>query len=145
MASIVDDLKAVWLFEDLSQRQLKRLAKSFMERTFRPGTAMVQQGKMSGVNFFVILDGEAAVLVDGNEVGKLGAGDHFGELGLIAHQPRAATVQATTPLRCLTIASWDFQRFVKDNPDMAWKLLQHLARALMDEASTGPHAFRARP
>jgi CRP-like cAMP-binding protein len=145
VASYDKDLKRVWLFADLNQRQLKRLSRSFRERRFRPGTSMVRQGEMSGVDFFVILDGDASVVVDGKEVGQLGAGDHFGELALIANQVRAATITATTPLHCLAIASWDFRKFVKDNPDTGWKLLQHVVRALLDERSAGPHAFRAGP
>jgi CRP-like cAMP-binding protein len=145
VARIDEDLKQVWLFEDLSQRQLKRLGRHFRERKFRPGTAMVRQGEMSGVDFFVIVEGEAAVVVDGKEVGQLGPGDHFGELALIAEQVRAATVTAKTPLRCLVMASWDLRRFVKDDPDTGWKLLQHVVRALLEELKTGPHAFRARP
>ncbi len=143
MASVADDLRHVWLFGDLSQRQLRRLARSFRERKFRPGTSMVRQGEMSGVDFFVIVEGEASVVVDGKEVGTLGPGDHFGELALITEQVRAATITATTPLRCLAIASWDFRRFVKENPDTAWKLLQHVVRALLEERTAGPHAFRA--
>ncbi len=130
MANLVDDLKQVSLFSNLSQRQLKRLARDFRERTFRPGTTMVQQGHMSGVDFFVITEGEASVTIDGKEIGRLGPGDHFGELALIGERARAATVAAETRLRCLVMASWHFRRFVKDNPDVAWKLLQHVVNLL---------------
>ena len=143
MASTVDDLKQVPLFRDLSRRQLKQLGRSFRERRFKPGTSLVRQGEMSGVDFFVIVEGEASVAVDGKEVGNLGPGDHFGELGLIAEQVRTATVTAATPLSCLAMASWDFRRFVKSNPDVGWKLLQYIVRALLEERSSGPHAFRA--
>ena len=143
MASIDEELKRVWLFGDLSQRQLNRLGRSCRERRFRPGTTMVRQGEMSGVDFFVIVEGEASVAVDGEEVGKLGPGDHFGELALISEQVRSATVTATTPLRCLSMATWHFRRFVKDNPGTAWKLLQHVVRELTAEQRSGPDAFHA--
>lgn len=130
MASRVDELKRVPLFNGLSQRQLRRLAADLGERTFRPGTAIVQQGKMSGVDFFVIAEGVASVSVDGKTVDRLGAGDYFGELALIGERTRAATVTAETPLRCLTMRSWDFRRFVTDNPGVSWKLLQHLVELL---------------
>jgi CRP-like cAMP-binding protein len=126
VANLVDDLKQVPMFSSLSQRQLKRLTRDFKERTFRPGTTMVQQGHMSGVDFFVIAEGEASVTFDGKEIGRLGPGDHFGELALISERARAATVTAETILRCLVMASWHFRRFVKDNPDVSWKLLQHV-------------------
>jgi CRP-like cAMP-binding protein len=143
VTSRAEDLKRVPLFGDLSQRQLRQLRRSFRERKFRPGTSMVRQGEMSGVDFFVIVEGEASVVVDGKDVGKLGPGDHFGELGLISEQVRAATVTAATPLSCLVMASWNFRRFVKANPEVGWKLLQYLVRALLEERSSGPHVFRA--
>ena len=133
MAKLVDELRQVPLFSGLSQRQLKQLARGFKEREFRPGTSMVRQGEMSGVGFFVITGGEASVSVDGMEVAKLGPGDHFGELALISEQVRSATVTAEGPLQCLVMAFWDFRRFAKENPDVTWKLLQHLVGVLTDE------------
>ena len=133
MAKLVDELRQVPLFSGLSQRQLKQLARGFKEREFRPGTSMVRQGEMSGVGFFVITGGEASVSVDGTEVAKLGPGDHFGELTLISEQVRSATVTAEGPLQCLVMAFWDFRRFAKENPDVTWKLLQHLVGLLTEE------------
>jgi len=133
VAKLVDELRQVPLFSGLSQRQLKQLARGFKEREFRPGTSMVRQGQMSGVGFFVITGGEASVSVDGMEVSKLGPGDHFGELALISEQVRCATVTAEGPLQCLVMAFWDFRRFAKENPDVTWKLLQHLVGVLTDE------------
>ena len=133
MAKLVDELRQVPLFSGLSQRQLKQLARNFTEREFRPGTSMVRQGEMSGVGFFVITGGEASVSVDGMEVARLGPGDHFGELALISEQVRSATVTAEGPLQCLVMAFWDFRRFAKENPDVTWKLLQHLVGLLTEE------------
>jgi CRP/FNR family transcriptional regulator, cyclic AMP receptor protein len=133
MATSTDELKQVPLFSDLNQRQLRRLRRSFKERSYRPGTAIVREGEMSGVDFFVILEGEASVTVDGREVGLLGAGDHFGELALIAERVRLSTVTASTPMRCLVMASWNFRKFVNSNPDVSWKLLQNLVNLLSTE------------
>jgi CRP-like cAMP-binding protein len=131
--SHVDVLRRVPLFSGLSDRQLKKLARNFREREFRPGTPVVRQGQMSGADFFVIVEGEASVDVNGSEVGRLGPGDHFGEVALIGERTRQATVTADTPLRSLAMASWDFRTFVKDNPDVSWKLLQYLVGLLADE------------
>jgi CRP-like cAMP-binding protein len=132
-----DDLTQVPLFSGLSQRQRRRLAKSFREREFGPGSTPVRQGHMSGIGFFVLGEGEASVSVDGEEVARLGPGDHFGELGLISGRARMATVTAETPLRCFELATWDFRRFVKDNPDVSWKLLEHLADLLAQAEERG--------
>jgi CRP-like cAMP-binding protein len=132
MATKPELLKQVPLFDQLNQRHLKRLAAKFKERRFRPGATIVHQGKMSGIGFFVVTEGEALVSVDGQEVARLGAGDYFGELALIAERERSATVIAATPLECLEIASWDFREFVKSDPDVSWKLLQHVVNTLLD-------------
>jgi CRP-like cAMP-binding protein len=131
--AVVDELQRVRLFAGLNQRQLRQLARLAKEREYRPDLAVVEEGTMSGVGFFIIAEGEASVSVEGNEVLRLGPGDHFGELALINEDARTATVTAVTRLRCHVIAFWDFRKFVKDNPDVAWKLLQHVTALLTAE------------
>jgi CRP-like cAMP-binding protein len=124
------DLQRVPLFAELDRRQLKRLADRFRERTVTQGTTPVQEGEMSGVGFFVVADGEAIVTVDGAEVRRLGPGDHFGELALVSESERTATVTAATDLRLLEIPFWDFRDFAHANPDVMWRLLQHVVALL---------------
>lgn len=133
--SVADDLGKVKLFSALSKRQLSRLARQVRVREFRPGVEVVSEGTMSGVGFFIIAGGEAAVSVEGTDVGRLGPGDHFGELALITEDARMATVTAVTRLTCHVIASWDFRKFAKENPDVCWALLQHTAGLLTSERS----------
>jgi CRP-like cAMP-binding protein len=133
MANAAEALKQVPFFEGLNQRHLGRLASKFKERRFSPGTAVVQEGKMSGIGFFIVTEGEASVIVDGNEVTRLGPGDHFGELALIAERERTATVTAQTPLNCLEITAWDLRDFVKSDPDVSWKLLQYVVNLFLVE------------
>ena len=133
MPSSADDLQRVPLFADLSGRQRKKLAANFRERTFKPGTDVVREGSMSGMGFFVVTDGEASVSVGGVEVATLSAGDHFGELALVSKTERSATVTARTELRCLEIAFSDFREFAHTNPDVTWKLLQHVVSMLRAE------------
>jgi CRP-like cAMP-binding protein len=142
---VSDELKRVPLFSGLNQRQLKQLAGRFRERELKAGTAVVQEQKMSGVGFFVITEGEAAVSVGGKEVGKIGPGDHFGELALISESERTATVTAVTTLRCLEIPFWDFREFAMANPDVTWKLLEHVVRILSATTpKTGLSSFSPR-
>ena len=131
--TIADELARVTLFSGLNGRQLRKLAQQVKEREFRPGVTIVEEGTMSGVGFFILADGEVAVSVDGLEVTRLGPGDHFGELALLSEDVRTASVTAVTRVRCLVIAFWDFRRFAKENPDVSWKLLQHLASLLTGE------------
>ncbi|MBA3348330.1 MAG: cyclic nucleotide-binding domain-containing protein [Actinobacteria bacterium] len=133
MTNPADDLQRVPLFADLNVRQLKKLAARLRERRFPAGASVVQEGTMSGVGFFVITEGEAVVSVGGKEVTTLSAGGHFGELALVTEAERTATVTARTPLRCLEIPFWDFRDFALANPDVTWKLLQHVVSVLQPD------------
>jgi CRP-like cAMP-binding protein len=130
MAELEAELKRVPLFSELDARQLRRLAGLFRERTVPPGTTPVREGEMSGVGFFVVAEGEASVTVAGNDVATLGPGDHFGEIALVSEAARTATVTATTELRLLEVPFWDFREFAHRNPDVMWKLLQHVVMLL---------------
>ena len=141
MAALADDLKRVPLFSGLNERQLKKLARGFKERQYGPGITVVREGEMGGVGFFVIAEGEASVSVKGDVLASLGPGDHFGELAMISEQVRGATVTADTKLRCLVMAFWDFRKFAKENPDVSWKLLQHLVNVLMEDRARRAQAF----
>jgi CRP-like cAMP-binding protein len=133
MPNAADELKRVPLFAGLSGRQRRKLAAGFRERTFKPGIDVVREGSMSGIGFFVVAAGEAAVSVGGVEVARLSTGDHFGELALVSKSERTATVTALTELRCLEIAFSDFREFAYANPDVMWKLLQHVVSMLRPE------------
>jgi CRP-like cAMP-binding protein len=124
-----DLLRRVPLFSDLEKRELEELAASLKDRTFTAGETIAEEGH-GGVGFFVIEDGEARVTVRGEERGRLGPGDYFGEIALIAETDRTATVVAETELRCLGMTFWDFRPFVEGNGKVAWKMLQVLAKQL---------------
>jgi CRP/FNR family transcriptional regulator, cyclic AMP receptor protein len=135
MSDAVEALERVPLFTDLSDRQLRKLAGKLKSREFSPGTTVVREGAMSGIGFFIVVSGEARVTDDGREVAKLGPGDYFGELGLIAGRERTATVTADTELTCLEMPVWDFRELVEGDGELGWKLLQHVTTVLLDERS----------
>lgn len=124
-------LRRVPLFADLDERDLSDIAGSMKQRTFPAGQVLAEEGQ-SGVGFFVIEDGEARVSVGGQEVGRLGPGDYFGEIALVAETPRTATVAAETEVRAHGLTSWEFRPLVETNAQIAWKLLEALAKKLRD-------------
>jgi CRP/FNR family transcriptional regulator, cyclic AMP receptor protein len=119
----VELLKRVPLFSDLEGKELQQIASSMKQRTFSAGQEIAVEGE-SGVGFFVIEDGQAKVTVHGDEVRTLGPGDYFGEVALITHGARTATVTAHTELKTYGMTFWDFRPLVEDTPGIAWKLLQ---------------------
>ena len=128
----VEALSRVPLLSGLDSKELERLSGSFTERAFPAGTVVVKDGDERGIGFFVITDGTARVSSGGTSVAALGPGDHFGEVALIGDRVRTATVTAETDLETLVTSVWEFRGFVKNDPDVAWKLLQHLAGLLLD-------------
>lgn len=125
----VDLLQHVPLFAGLDRRELGQMADSFKVREYAAGDTLATEGQ-SGVGFFVIESGEATVSVHGDEVGRLKAGDHFGEVALIDEGARTATVTADTALVCYGMTFWEFRPIVEANSQIAWKLLQALAKRL---------------
>jgi CRP-like cAMP-binding protein/Zn-dependent protease len=86
-----------------------------------PGEAILEQGEV-GDAFYAIGSGKADVVRDGELVAVLGPGDHFGEVALLEHVPRNATVLARTPMRVFRLDTAGFDAFVArsmrgDRPD----------------------------
>ena len=122
-------IQKVPLFADLDKNELDMLTRSFKERTFQAGQTVAEEGR-GGVGFFVIADGTARVVVHGEERGKLGPGDYFGEIALIDEGARSASITAESDLRCYGLTSWEFRPLVEMNASIAWKLLHAMAKKL---------------
>jgi CRP/FNR family transcriptional regulator, cyclic AMP receptor protein len=128
----IELLEQIPLFEGLPHDELGRIARSFKERRFSAGDTVTAEGA-GGVGFFVIGEGTAKVEVHGEERGRLGTGDYFGELALIDDQARrTATIVADSDLTCYGLTSWEFRPLVETNAAIAWKLLQVMAKRLRE-------------
>jgi CRP-like cAMP-binding protein len=134
LSSSADTLEQVPLLEELSKRDRQQLAKALKERTFRSGQEIVIEGR-TGVGFFIILEGKAAVTIGGKLIQALGPGDYFGEMALLDGGQRTATITADGELRCATMTAWDFKSFVLSNPKVAWAMLQTLAQRVRTSRS----------
>jgi CRP/FNR family transcriptional regulator, cyclic AMP receptor protein len=124
-------IRQVPLFSTLDKKEVQGLASSMKERTFNEGDTIAREGQ-SGIGFFIIGEGQAAVSVGGEERATLGHGDYFGEIALIDDGARTATITAKTPLKCYGITSWEFRPLVEQNAKLAWKMMQTLAARLRD-------------
>jgi CRP/FNR family transcriptional regulator, cyclic AMP receptor protein len=124
-------LAKVPLFSMLSKRELARLANNAHERTFPAGTVITEQEE-TGVTFGVIEEGQAAVSVHGRPTRTLGPGDYFGEMALIDHSFRSATITAETELRCLLFTAWVFRPFAMEHPETAWALLEMMVQRVRE-------------
>ena len=132
MAVSIDDLREVHLLRGLKESDLVSLAADLAERRVAAGDPIVGEGT-GGVAFFFILEGETSVSVAGEEVVTLKRGDYVGELALLDPEgPRSATVTAKTDVVLAAMSAWQFRPFVLAHSDVAWMLLQRLARRLRE-------------
>jgi pyruvate,water dikinase len=115
------------LFAELSAPDLDAIAGLFTQRVFAPGETVVKEGSEAAA-FYLIDAGTATVTVQGAFRRTLGPGDHFGEIALLDQGVRSATITADTELVCRGLTLWDFRPLVQNNGDLAWTLLQTLAR-----------------
>ena len=127
-------LRGVPLFANAPDAFLERLSGEFFERTYRAGEAIAEEGE-SGKTFVVIESGEATVSVHGQDVGRLGPGQAFGEMALIDKSARSATVRADTDAHCYLLPVWSFRPIVEEHPEMTWALLETLAQRIRDVES----------
>jgi CRP/FNR family cyclic AMP-dependent transcriptional regulator len=134
MSQMVDSLREIPLFADLSSDDLKRLGASMHEQSFAPGQEVVTEGD-GGIGFFVILDGTARISQGGEDRGTLSVGGYFDEMALIDGDNRSASVVAEGDLRCAAMTMWHFQPFVKGHPDVARALLTALVKRVRDTRS----------
>ena len=97
---LVETLRRFNLFADLDRAQLEAIADPDSERSFASGERIMRRG-MSGMGFYVILEGEATVTLSGAELNRLRQGDFFGEISTLLDEPLTADITAETPVRVL--------------------------------------------
>ena len=122
----LDHLRNVPLFNSCSNKELQTIARATDELTVPAGHVLTDQGQM-GHEAFVIVDGSATVKRNGKKVATLGPGSVVGELSLLDHGPRTATVTTDSDTTVLVIEQRYFLGVLEDVPSLARKLLATLA------------------
>ncbi len=105
-------LRDVWLFSACNEEEIERIAAMAEPRSVEAGTEVTREGD-EGLEFFVVVDGEAIASVDGDEIGRIGAGGFFGEMALIDGGERVATVTAATPMSLLVLGRHEFNEMLE--------------------------------
>jgi CRP/FNR family cyclic AMP-dependent transcriptional regulator len=114
-------LKSVPPFDSLSDDVRERFAVWVGELKVDAGRHLAEQGEYA-YELFVIEDGRAEVVKDGEKIAELGPGEFFGEMGVLEGAQRNATVTAATPMRLLTLSHWDLKRLERQAPDAVGRL-----------------------
>ena len=127
-----DALSQIPLFSHLSSRQLRKLLRSTTEVRFEADTRIVRE-RARTTTLYVLLEGSVKVVKDGRTISRRDPGEYFGEIALIDGAPRAASVIAETPVRCLALQQDELKKLLTTEPEMSWALLQSLAKRLRGE------------
>jgi CRP/FNR family cyclic AMP-dependent transcriptional regulator len=127
--SLAETLAQTSLFADLTRPQLEAVAHEFEEEAFGEGQRVIRQG-LSGSGLYVILDGNAVVSRDGEEIARLGRGDFFGEISILTDGPPTSDIVAASLLRCLVIPRPEVERFLLDRPQVMLRMLRSEANRL---------------
>lgn len=111
-------LNEVPLFAGLTKKERAQIASCADEVDVAAGKELVHEGAYS-YEFFVIEDGEAEVLRHDEHLADLGPGDFFGEMGILGHAQRNATVVARTPLTAIVMTDRGLRKMEREMPQLA--------------------------
>jgi CRP/FNR family cyclic AMP-dependent transcriptional regulator len=129
--SHLDHLASVSLFSACSKKELQAVARATDEVVLPAGRTLCEQGG-TGREAFVIMEGTAEVLINGTKVATVGPGACVGELALLDHGPRTATVIAETEVTALVIGLREFAAILDEVRPMSHKLLRALAARIRE-------------
>ena len=122
----------------LPQEKWDELARAVEDQVVAPGTVIFRQGDL-GDKFYLIRTGRVRVFrEDGGletELSVLRAGDDFGEMALFMDEPRSATVAALEGTRLMVLSKEQFQRILKDFPQVTFAFVRQMSQRLLANAN----------
>ena len=133
-AQLIDTLSGISLFADVGAAELSSIAHAVEERRYADGERIIRQG-ITGSAFYVILEGEASIRLDGKDYGTLGRGEFFGEISILLGEPPVADIVAARNLRCAIIAGPALEAFMLTHPTVMYRMLKAEARKLQRATS----------
>lgn len=132
-------LRAVPAFAACTDKQLAAISRLVETIDLPAGDVVVREGTY-GHEAFILVSGEAEVTRGGKQVATLTAGSYFGELSLLDHQPRNATVRMATEGRIISLSQRVFFTLLRDVPGLVDTLLTGLAQRVHEIDSSRTEA-----
>ena len=132
--SIIDVLKEVPIFEELSNREIQNIARIAYQRQYSTGEVIIHEGQ-SAAGMYIMVEGQAEVtkaLEDGTilHLTTLENSGLFGDVGLLDSSPRTATVRATRDSSLLGFFRPELLELMNSNPRLASKVIFKLGQIL---------------
>jgi CRP-like cAMP-binding protein len=125
----IEILSKIPLFSSSTHDELAKVAGLFDEVTRPAGTVLVREG-VPGSEFFVLVEGSVTASVHGDTLATLSAGDFFGEMSLLEHAPRAATIVADTDVTLLVAEPRGFAALWSASPAVGVRMLRTMSSRL---------------
>jgi CRP/FNR family cyclic AMP-dependent transcriptional regulator len=133
-----DYLKQVPLFANLRSDELEVVGRAATELALREGDVLMREGDIAH-EMFVVLDGTVEVTRAGEHVADIGSGGFVGEMALLAHAKRDASVTCTSPARVLHIDGRSFSTVLSEAPHVAVNMLPIVAARVVDNSTDHTH------
>jgi CRP-like cAMP-binding protein len=114
-------LDGIPLFANLSKKEREQVARWADEIDEPAGAHLLDQGRLAH-EFFVLTEGTVEVCKDGEHLTDLQPGDFFGEIALVEHDRRTASVVATTPVRAIVMHAREFGAMRVEMPSVCTKI-----------------------
>lgn len=124
-------LADVALFEGFTEEQLRQVAELGTRVEAEAGAEITDQGRY-GDHCFVIVEGTANVIMNGEYVASVGSGSMIGEMSLLEHRPRSATVVAETDMVLVSFDINGFHALLDANPTAKERVLGILSKRVAD-------------
>ena len=125
----MSELKDAKLLKGIPESEIRSIERQVKTVRHPAGHEIVLRGE-GGVGFMIITDGTVTVKTVTGKSRKLGPGDSFGEMALLDQEGRSATITADTDVTMASIPEWNFKPFLKEHPEVAYRLLQTMSRRI---------------
>jgi len=130
-ADVIDLLRRIPMFEDLSKRELAAVERILHRREYLPEEVIFREGE-PGMGMYIIHSGRVAIVAEPSNVqlSELKEGDFFGEVSLLDESPRSATAIARTSCKVFGFFQPDLFSLVERNPRLGVKIVIRLAKII---------------
>jgi CRP-like cAMP-binding protein len=129
--AIINLLRPLSMFSGLGDGELRKIARLFVQKLYRPGEQVFAKGD-SGDEAFVVLRGKISIQLEKESpaVAQLSDGKIFGELAFLDGAPRAAFAVASQPSILLVMKRTAFADLVRREPGLGMVVMRNLAQDL---------------
>lgn len=125
----IEQLKRMPIFQHCSRAELQSLARNTDEVSLPAGRTLITQDRENDT-FYILLDGEVEVSIDGKVARRERAGDFFGEMSMMDRQPATATVVTMSSVEALVMSHAQFRDAVRAHDNIALRVIAVMAQRL---------------